>query len=45
MVESNENNHDRGLHIVVINPVNGKLELAVAFDTHETEQAFDQFIK
>lgn len=45
MVESNENSHDRGLHIVVINPLNGNILLAVAFDTHETEHAFDQFIK
>lgn len=35
-VEKNENNHYRGLHIVVVNPANEKVEMARAFDTYET---------
>lgn len=35
-VEKNSNGHFRGLHIVVIDPDNGKIVLAKAFDTHAT---------
>ena len=33
-VEKNTNGHDRGLHIVVINPGDGHICLAKAFDTY-----------
>ena len=43
-VETNENGHDRGLHIVVINPYNGNVEKAKVFDTHVSSLAFDEFV-
>jgi len=43
-VKSNENNNKRGLHIVVINPNNGKVEAARVFDTYVSSVAFDDFI-
>ena len=43
-VSKNENNHLRGLHVVVVNAVNGKVETAQAFDTCETGVEFDKFI-
>ena len=33
-VEANDSNHYRGLHIVVINPIHGKILIAKVFDTH-----------
>ena len=39
----NENNHLRGLHIVVINPSNGVVEWAETFDTYNTSERFDMF--
>ena len=44
IVQKNEHNHYRGLHIVVINPSNGKVEMAKVFDTYKTSNAFDNFI-
>ena len=43
-VEANENNHYRGLHIVVISPGNGEVQWARAYDTHMDKTAMDQFI-
>lgn len=43
-VESNENNHYRGLHIVIFNPVSGMVQWAKAYDTYKSVQAFDEFI-
>ena len=43
-VEMNEHNHDRGLHIVLINSSNGQVQLAKVFDTYRTSDAFDAFI-
>ena len=43
-IQPNENYHLRGMHIVIINPFNGKVEFAKAFDTHESSAAFDRFI-
>lgn len=43
-IEPNENGHFRGLHIVVINPNTQKVELAKAFDTHDSPKSFDAFI-
>ena len=34
-------NHYRGLHIVVVNPSNGRVELAQVFDTHRTSQQLE----
>ena len=44
-IERNEHNHYRGLHIAIINPVNGNVETARAFDTYITSELLDQFIK
>lgn len=44
-VERNYQNHYRGLHIVVINPNNGKVESANVFDTYESSKHLDIFIK
>lgn len=43
-VNPNENNNFRGLHLVVINPKNGKVETARAFDTYESSEEFDKFL-
>ena len=39
----NENNSYRGLHIVIINPLNGKVVHAKAFDTHDRSDGIDNF--
>ena len=44
-VEKNENNHYRGLHVVVINRYDGSIEAAKVFDTYSNTEKFDQFIK
>ena len=44
-MDLNENGHHRGLHIVVINPSNGRVEKAKVFDTYESSEAVDEFIK
>ena len=44
MTAKNENGHYRGLHIVVINPTNGKVEAAKVFDTYVSSDALDGFI-
>ena len=41
---NNENNHDRGLHLVVINPTNGMVETAQVFDTNDTSNRFNEFV-
>ena len=41
----NENNHYRGIHIVLINPENGRVESAKVFDTYKSSKIFDQFIE
>ena len=43
-VQPNENGHFRGLHIVVINPINGKVSKAQSFDTHESSVAMGKFV-
>ena len=42
-VEKNENNHYRGLHIVIVNPQTGKVESAQAFDTYISSEALEAF--
>lgn len=44
-MEKNVHGHFRGLHIVLINPKNGKVELAKIFDTYKSSDLFDNFIK
>ena len=43
-VERNENKHYRGLHIVIINPENGKVECAKVFDTYKSSACIDNFL-
>ena len=43
-VEKNENNHYRGLHIVMIEPKTGNTEFAQAFDTYKNSTGLDKFI-
>ena len=43
-VEKNTSNHDRGLHIVLINPKNGEILKAKVFDTYKSSSEFEAFI-
>ena len=43
--ETNENGHFRGLHIVLINPLSGKVELSKVFDTYSSPGGFEYFIQ
>ena len=43
-VKANENKHFRGLHVAVINPHDGSVVRAQAFDTYKTSTAFETFI-
>lgn len=43
-IEKNENGHHRGVHVVIINPSNGKIELAKAYDTYETPHEFENLV-
>ena len=40
----NENGHDRGVHIVVINPLTGKVRNAKVFDTYKSSEEWNNFI-
>lgn len=40
----NENGHDRGLYIAIINPQTGAVA-GMVFDTYESSTKFDNFIK
>ena len=42
--EVNENNHYRGMHMVIINPINGKILYSKVFDTYKTGDLFENFI-
>ena len=44
-LEENEDNTQRGLHVVVINPANGKIDKAKIFDTYTTSIHFDAFTR
>ena len=44
-VGKNESGHYRGLHIVLVNPLNGNVEWARVFDTYKDDKAFDEFTK
>ena len=43
-VEMNEDNHTRGLHIVIVNPETAKVETAKVFDTYKTPHELDGFV-
>ena len=43
-VERNLGGHYRGLHVVLINPQNGKVEFAQVFDTSESSHPFNAFL-
>ena len=43
-LEKNENDHYRGLHIVIINSTNGKIEHAKVFDTYKSSSLLETFI-
>ena len=43
-VEKNENGHYRGLHIVLINSEDGKVEMAKVFDTYQSSDEIARFI-
>ena len=45
VLEINENDHSRGLHIVLINNEDGKIEFAQIFDTYKSASYFDHFIQ
>ena len=42
-IKTNMHEHLRGLHIVLINPVSGKVEFAQCFDTYHAHVNFDNF--
>lgn len=44
VVERNCNGHYRGLHIVLINPSTGKVEMAKVFDTYKSSDELDTWI-
>lgn len=44
-VEPNSSQHHRGLHVVVIDPKNFKVQVAKAFDTYHSPQEMEEFIK
>ena len=44
-LNKNENGHLRGLHIVIINPEDGKILSAQCFDTYKSSEMFDAFTR
>ena len=42
---NNELGHKRGLHIVVLSPLNFEIKFAKVFDTYKSSVAFDKFIE
>ena len=43
-VDRNENNHYRGLHIVIFNPFSGVVESSKVFDTYKSSVEFNKFV-
>ena len=41
----NENDHYRGLHIIVMSPTTGEVDFAAVFDTYKSSEDFDMFIR
>lgn len=44
VVDTNQNNHYRGLHIVIISSFTGKIVYASIFDTYKTSNRLESFI-
>ena len=44
-ISVNEKKHQRGIHLVVINPENGKAVHSRCFDTYTDSEDFEKFIK
>ena len=44
VLEKNESDHLRGLHIAIIDPSNAKVVFAKVFDTADSSMEFDMFI-
>ena len=44
-LEPNWNGHYRGLHLVIINSLSRKIELAQVFDTYKSSKKLDEFLK
>lgn len=44
-VHPNKDYNYRGMHIVVINKLSGKVEIAKVFDTSENSERFDAFVE
>ena len=45
MLENNENNHDRGMHVVIVDSRNGDIVHAKIFDTYVSSKLFEEFIQ
>ena len=43
-LKKNSSGHFRGLHIVIVDSVTGKLKYGKVFDTYKTSQYFERFI-
>ena len=43
-VDANESGHHRGLHLVIMNPLNGVVEFAKVFDTYKTSKTMMKFL-
>ena len=44
LIEKNESNNHRGLHIIIINNTNGTIELAKCIDTYTSSDEFHRII-
>ena len=44
-MEEDLTTHNRGLHIVIVNPLTGKVVLAKVFDTYISSEEFERFAK
>ena len=42
--EANSNNHHRGLHVAVIDPLSAKVSKSRVFDTYKSSDDFEEFI-
>ena len=43
-MNKNESGHFRGLHIVVINSLDGKVEMTKVFDTYKSSEGFNKYL-
>ena len=44
-LRKNSSGHYRGVHIILINPISGKVEFAKVFDTYKSSIALNNFIE